>query len=177
MKKLLDLTLKDLRRAFGNIFGLVMMLAAPFLITGLIYFAFGGVGGDDGSFNLQPIQAQIVNLDEGIPGFNAGEQLSEFLISDSVAKIVEASRVDSESAARRAVDEQQSDVAVLSPQTSPPVQSAIKLKPASRCTRIQPSHLPPRSCGILSASSRTGSLAQKSPPMSFERNLTGAGLP
>ncbi|MGD8632834.1 MAG: ABC transporter permease [Anaerolineales bacterium] len=115
MKKLLDLTLKDLRRAFGNIFGLVMMLAAPFLITGLIYFAFGGVGGDDGSFNLQPIQAQIVNLDEGIPGFNAGEQLSEFLISDSVAKIVEASRVDSESAARRAVDEQQSDVAVLIP--------------------------------------------------------------
>lgn len=115
MKKLIDLTLKDLRRAFSNIFGIVMMLAAPFLITGLIYFAFGGVGGDDGSFNLQPIRAQIVNLDDGIPGFNAGEQLSEFLASESVSKVVDTSRVDSDSAARSAVDEQRSDVAVLIP--------------------------------------------------------------
>jgi ABC-2 type transport system permease protein len=115
MKKLIDLTLKDLRRAFSNIFGIVMMLAAPFLITGLIYFAFGGVGGDEGSFNLQPIRAQIVNLDEGIPGFNAGEQLSEFLASESVSEIVATTRVDSVSAARSAVDEGRSDVAVLIP--------------------------------------------------------------
>ncbi len=115
MKKLIDLALKDLRRAFSNIFGVVMMLGAPFLITGLIYFAFGGVAGGDDSFNLQPIRAQIVNLDAGITGFNAGEQLSDFLLSDSVSRIVDATRVESEAEARIAVDEQVADIAVLIP--------------------------------------------------------------
>lgn len=115
MKKLIDLALKDLRRALSNIFGIAMMLGAPFLITGLIYFAFGGIGGDDGSFNLQPIRAQIVNLDEGIPGFNAGEQLREFLLSDSVSSIVDATEVQEAAAARSAVDNQSADIAVLIP--------------------------------------------------------------
>ncbi|MGD8731987.1 MAG: ABC transporter permease [Anaerolineales bacterium] len=115
MKKLIDLALKDLRRAFNNFFGVAMMLGAPFLITGLIYFAFGGVGGDDDSYNLQPIRVQIVNSDQGISGFNAGEQLSEFLLSDSVSSIVHPTEVEQAAAARRAVDEQRADVAVLIP--------------------------------------------------------------
>ena len=115
MKKLIDLALKDLRRSFSNLFGIAMMLGAPFLITGLIYFAFGGIGGDDGSFNLQPIRAQIVNMDAGIPGFNAGEQLSTFLASDSVSSIVDAIEIQDEAAARSAVDDQRADIAVLIP--------------------------------------------------------------
>ena len=115
MKKLIDLALKDLRRSFSNLFGIAMMLGAPFLITGLIYFAFGGIGGDDGSFNLQPIRAQIVNMDAGIAVFNAGEQLSTFLASDSVSSIVDAIEVQDEAAARNAVDDQRADLAVLIP--------------------------------------------------------------
>lgn len=115
MNKLFDLAIKDLRRAFSNVFGVVMMLGAPFLITGLIYFAFGGVGGDDDSFNLQPIRVQVVNLDAGITGFNAGEQLSDFLLSDSVSNIINTTSVESEAAARLAVDEQEAEIAVLIP--------------------------------------------------------------
>jgi ABC-2 type transport system permease protein len=112
---LLDVALKDLRRSLSKPFNLVMMLGAPFLITGLIYFAFGGLGSGQEEFTLQPVTTVISNQDQGSTAFNAGAQLEQFLLDESVADILDPSTVQEEAAARALVDEQQADVAVLIP--------------------------------------------------------------
>ena len=50
--KILDIALKDLKHIFKSIFSLVMMFGAPLLITGLLYFAFGGLA--SGNQTYQP---------------------------------------------------------------------------------------------------------------------------
>lgn len=115
--KLLDVAFKDLRRVFSNPLGLVMLLGAPLLITGMIYFAFGGLVGDSDGFNLQPAQVLIVNEDQGAFGFNAGEELTDFLLSEEVSGILQANTADREREARSLVDEGEAGVAVLIPES------------------------------------------------------------
>jgi hypothetical protein len=67
--KVLDIALKDLLRSFRSAFALVMMFVVPLLVTGIIYFAFGGLGSDDGGFDLPVTRVQVVNLDQ--PDFTA----------------------------------------------------------------------------------------------------------
>ena len=112
---LIDVALKDLRRSLSKPFNLVMMLGAPFLITGLIYFAFGGMANDQDSYSLQRIRTVIANLDQGSTGFNAGQQLEQFLLDDSVSEILDARTVNAGVVARTAVDQQEADVAVIIP--------------------------------------------------------------
>ena len=61
--KILAIALKDLRTIFTNPFSLVMMLAAPLFITGLLYFAFSGV--DNGERLLPDIPLAVVNAEIG----------------------------------------------------------------------------------------------------------------
>lgn len=112
---LIDVALKDLRRSLSKPFNLVMMLGAPFLITALIYFAFGGMATDQEAYSMQPIRTVIVNQDQGSTGFNAGQQLEQFLMDDSLADILEASQLNDAQEARQQVDQQAADVAVLIP--------------------------------------------------------------
>ena len=42
--KILDIAFKDLTRSFRSAFAIGMMVVAPLMLTGLIYFAFGGMG-------------------------------------------------------------------------------------------------------------------------------------
>jgi ABC-2 type transport system permease protein len=116
--KIIDVALKDLQRVFRSAFALIMMFGAPLLIAGLLYFAFGGLAGGDGSFGLARIRVAIANLDQAsspeLP-LRAGEMLVEFLQDEGLADVLEIRMASDEVAARSAVDAQQADVALIIP--------------------------------------------------------------
>ncbi len=115
--KILDIALKDLLRSFRNPFALVMTFAAPLLITGLLYFAFGGLLGGDGGFELARTPVQVVNQDEAASPaeFSAGARLVEFLQDEAVAEVLAVTVAADEVSARAAVDAQEAGVAVIIP--------------------------------------------------------------
>ncbi len=59
--KILNIAFKDLTRSFRSAFAIGMMLVAPMMLTGLIYFAFGGTSSDSPS--MPTINVGFVNLD------------------------------------------------------------------------------------------------------------------
>src|SRR5512140_1165094 len=78
--KILDIAIKDMVRSFRSVFGMGMMFAAPLLITGLIYFAFGGLSAGTGRYNLPTLRIAVVNLDQpGQQPVQLGKMLVEFL--------------------------------------------------------------------------------------------------
>ncbi|MBC8450257.1 MAG: ABC transporter permease [Chloroflexi bacterium] len=115
--KVLDIALKDLLRHFRSGFALVMMFVAPLLITGIIYFAFGGLGGDGGGFDLPVTRVQVANLDQPNPqfGFSAGQMLVEFLQSENLAELLQVTEAAGEASARAAVEGQEAGVALIIP--------------------------------------------------------------
>ena len=116
--KILDISIKDLKHIFKSVFSLVMMFGAPLLITGLLYFAFGGIASGDGGFNMPVTKVQIVNLDQPgaqASGFQAGQMLVNFLQDESLSDVIEVSLAPDEPSARNAVDEQRAGVAVIIP--------------------------------------------------------------
>jgi ABC-2 type transport system permease protein len=112
--KLLDIALKDLYRSFRNAMFLVFGLALPVLTAALFYLAFGGLGSDDGGFELPPTQVQVANLDEGQMGFTAGELLVDVL-RNAIPGVIQVSEAPDAAEARIAVDKQQAAVAVIIP--------------------------------------------------------------
>ena len=115
--KVLDIALKDLLRSFRSAFALVMMFVVPLLVTGIIYFAFGGLGSDDGGFDLPVTRVQVVNLDQPDPhsGFSAGRILVESLKSEQLADLLEVTEAADGASARAAVEEQEAGVAIIIP--------------------------------------------------------------
>jgi ABC-2 type transport system permease protein len=116
--KILDITLKDLKHIFQSVFSLVMMFGAPLLITGLLYFAFGGLASGKSRFNMPVTKVQIVNLDQPgtqSSGFTAGQMLINFLQDPSLSDVLAASLALDEASARAAVDEQRAGVAITIP--------------------------------------------------------------
>lgn len=116
--KLLQIALKDLRSTFQNAFSLVMMFGAPLLITGLLYFAFGGLAGGAEGFSLPVTKVVVANLDKPGPqagGFAAGETLVEFLQSEELAGMLEITLANDEAGARAAVEGQKAGVAIIIP--------------------------------------------------------------
>ncbi|MBN1814882.1 MAG: ABC transporter permease [Anaerolineae bacterium] len=116
--KILDIALKDLLRAFRSVFVLVFAFILPLLTIAVFYFAFGGMGSDDGGFNLPTTKVQIVNLDEPAPQFGdfvAGDVLAEAMQNETYAKLFEVTEANSAEEARAAVDNQEADVAVIIP--------------------------------------------------------------
>lgn len=134
--KIWEIASKDLKRVFKSAFALIMMFGAPLLVTGLLYFAFGGLAGGNGSFDLPLTRVQVVNLDEGGAqgsGFEAGEMLVEFLQGDDLAEVLEVKLATDEASARSAVENQLAGVAVVIPADfteaalTPGQESAVKL--------------------------------------------------
>jgi len=116
--KILDIALKDLKHTFQNVFSLVMMLGAPLLVTGLLYFAFGSMASGDGDFALPLTEVQIVNQDQGAAdsqGFNAGAMLLSFLEDEQLQNVMNFSQVEDEGAARKAVSQGDTDIALIIP--------------------------------------------------------------
>jgi ABC-2 type transport system permease protein len=115
----LYIAFKDLRRTFSNPFSLVMRLGAPLIVTGLLFFAFGNMGGEGDTFNLPTSQVQVVNL--GHPsgtsgGFDAGEMLLSFLQDENLNEMMRFERVDDEVTARSAVEEGKAEMALIIPE-------------------------------------------------------------
>lgn len=114
----IDVALKDLKLIFRSPFALIMMFGAPLLIAGLIYFAFGGIAGGEGSFKLAQTRLVIANLDQtnsALGAFRAGDMLVEFLQDEGLVDILEIKAISDEASARSAVDRQQADVALIIP--------------------------------------------------------------
>jgi len=113
--KILDIALKDLLRSFRSASALVFMFVLPLLTAGIIYFAFGGLGGDGEGFDLPVTRVQIVNLDESRFGFSAGQMLVEFLRDERLAELLQVTEAADEASAHAAVEGQQAGVAVIIP--------------------------------------------------------------
>ena len=114
--KVLDIALKSLLCSFRSRFAVVMMFVAPLLVAAIMYFAFGGFGGD-GGFELPQTRVQVVNLDEPGPqfSFSFGQTLAEFLQREELADVLEVTVVATEAEARAAVENQEAGVAVIIP--------------------------------------------------------------
>ena len=115
---MIDVALKDLKRVFRSAFALIMMFGAPMLLAGLLYFAFGGLAGGEGSFHLARTRLVIANLDQtssATSSFKAGDMLVEFLQNKELSDVLEVTMTTDEASARAAVDYQQADVALIIP--------------------------------------------------------------
>ena len=65
MNKIVAIGLKDLRLIFQDRTALILMLAAPFLITLGLGFVSGAFEDNDGGNGIRDIPVMIINLDEG----------------------------------------------------------------------------------------------------------------
>jgi ABC-2 type transport system permease protein len=118
LRRILDVAVKDLVRYTRSMFVLGMMFGAPLMIAGLIYFAFSGLGGGEGGFQLPVTRVLVVNLDQPdsqYGGFSAGQVLVEFLQAEQLANLLETTVANDEASARAAVESQEADVAVIIP--------------------------------------------------------------
>ncbi len=113
--KLLDIALKDLSRISRSPFGVGMALVVPLLITGLIYFAFGGISSGSGS--LAPARVVVADLDQPPADalFAAGPLLEQVLTGTQMASLMQVTPLPSEGTARLAVENKQADMAVIIP--------------------------------------------------------------
>jgi ABC-2 type transport system permease protein len=116
--KILDIAFKDLTRSFRSMFAVGMMVVAPLMLTGLIYFAFGGMSGGDVS--MTAIKVGIVNADQ-LPADSVidapiGDNIRSMFFDESVRSWIEASDYADEASAREAMDQQEIGVAVIIPQ-------------------------------------------------------------
>ena len=124
--KAFDIAIKDMTRFFRNASALVFMFGIPLLVTGMFYFMFGNIA-QGGDFNLPHTKVIVANLDEGGPDFQVntknipggkdaktmGAIIVGILQSDKVSDLIDVSLAPSAEAARAAVDNQVSQVALI----------------------------------------------------------------
>jgi ABC-2 type transport system permease protein len=109
MRKTFLIGLKDLRVAFRDRAALILMLAAPFLLTlglGLVTGQFSG-----SSSGISDIPVVIVNQDQA----ELGKALVDVFNSQELASLLEPSKAASIEAARALVDEDKAAAAVIIP--------------------------------------------------------------
>jgi ABC-2 type transport system permease protein len=115
--KAVDIALKDVVRSARNFFLIGMALAAPLLITALIYFAFGGLA--SGDVSMTAIKVGVVNSDQlqdqTVLSAPIGDDIRSMFFDESVKSWIAASDYPDEAAARAAVDSQEIGVAVIIP--------------------------------------------------------------
>ena len=116
--KILDIAFKDLTRSFRSAFAIGMMVVAPLMLTGLIYFAFGSMS--SGDVSMTAIKVGVVNADQ-LPADSVidapiGDNIRSMFFDESVKSWIEASDYADEASVRAAVDRQEIGVAVIIPQ-------------------------------------------------------------
>ncbi len=115
--KILDIAFKDLTRSFRSAFAIGMMVVAPLMLTGLIYFAFGGMS--SGDVSMTAIKVGVVNADQlpadSILETPIGDNIRSMFFDESVESWIEAPDYVDEESARAAVDRQEIGVAVIIP--------------------------------------------------------------
>ncbi len=117
--KIIDIAIKDLMRSSRSFFLLGMTLAAPLLITLLIYFAFGSL--TSGDVALQPIQVGILNQDT-LPDDSPletpiGNTIRDMFFDESVQSWISAQDFNEETSALQALNQQEVGVVVIVPET------------------------------------------------------------
>lgn len=115
--KTLDIAWKDLLRSFRSVSFVGMGFVIPLLVSGIFYFAFGGLA-DDGGFSVPTTKATVANLDEAVPGlggFAVGRTIVDILRSDRLSELVEVTEVADAASARAAIDRQEAGVAIILP--------------------------------------------------------------
>ncbi|MCI0393551.1 MAG: ABC transporter permease [Chloroflexi bacterium] len=110
MKKVLTIGWKDLIVTFRDRAALIMMLAAPLVLTLGMGFVTGSFSQDDSS-GLADIPVVVVNEDEG----QLGQALAQAFASPELAELVEPTTAGSFAAARQQVDDDEVAAAVLIP--------------------------------------------------------------
>lgn len=114
--KILDIAFKDLVRSFRSLMAIGMMFVAPLLITGLLYFAFGGLSAGTGRFNLPPLTLVVVNQDEPIAGQPAlGQMLTDYFNDPAMPEWLNVRVAAASAAARASVNNREAGVALLIP--------------------------------------------------------------
>ena len=116
--KILDIALKDLTRSFRSMFAVGMMVIAPLMLTGLIYFSFSSMSGGDVS--MTAIKVGVVDADqlpaEVVLETPIGETIRSMFFDESVESWITAADYPDEASARAAIDKQEIGVAVIIPQ-------------------------------------------------------------
>jgi ABC-2 type transport system permease protein len=115
--KIIAIAFKDLTHSARSYFLIGMTLAAPLLITLLIYFAFGSM--KSGDVSMTAIKVGVVNADV-LPADTQleapfGKSIHDMFFDDSVKSWITATDYADEAAARAAVNAQQIGVAVIIP--------------------------------------------------------------
>ncbi|HZY42164.1 MAG TPA: ABC transporter permease [Anaerolineae bacterium] len=114
--KIFDIAFKDLTRSFRSAFAVGMMFVAPLLITGLIYFAFGGLSSGSGGFSIQPVKVVIANLDQpAAGGFSVGSIIVTAMNDPEFGQWFSVTTAPDEASARSSVDRREAGVAVIIP--------------------------------------------------------------
>ena len=117
--KMLDIAFKDLLRSLRSFVAVIFMFVLPLLTTGVIFFAFSGLGSEDDDLRIPVTKVQVVNLDnpgEAFGGFSAGEFLLEILQSENLAGLIEVTVTTQEADARTAVENGEAGVAMIIPE-------------------------------------------------------------
>ena len=117
--KIIHIAIKDLVRSSRSFFLLGMTLAAPLLITLLIYFAFGNI--TSGDLTLQTIRIGILNQDVLPDDYPIeapiGNTIRDMFFDESVQSWISAQDFLDETSARQALDQQEVGVVVIVPKT------------------------------------------------------------
>jgi linearmycin/streptolysin S transport system permease protein len=115
--KIIAIAFKDLTRSTRSLFLIGMTLAAPLVITLLMYFAFGSLA--SGDVSITPIKVGVINADV-LPADTSleaplGKNIRDMFFDDSVKSWITASDYADESAARLAVNAQEVGAVVIIP--------------------------------------------------------------
>jgi ABC-2 type transport system permease protein len=118
MMRIIDIALKDLTRSFRSAFAVGVMVIAPLLLIGLIYFAFGGTSG--GPSDLPTLSVGVVNTDR-LPAdapldHPLGEDIRSLFNDENVKLWINPSDYADKDSALEALDEGTISVAVIIPQ-------------------------------------------------------------
>ena len=114
--KMIAIALKDIKQSFRSLFAVGMMLGAPLLITGLIYFAFSGLSSGKGGSDLPTLKIAVVNLDQSAENQQIyGALLLTFLKDKRMPGWLQISELSDEKTARAAIDRREIGAAVIVP--------------------------------------------------------------
>jgi len=115
--KIIAIALKDIKQSFRSLFAVGMMLGAPLLITGLIYFAFSGLSSGKTGADLPTMKVAVVNLDRPAENQqNYGALFITFLKDKRMPGWLQVSELSDEATARSEIDQQEIGAAVIVPE-------------------------------------------------------------
>jgi len=110
VRKSFVIALKDVRAFYRQPAALAMAFLAPIALAAVLGAAFGGSG-----FSLPKTQVSLADLDKASSGGQVGQVVGRALRSKGVADLFSVSGASTAAAARKAVDDNKADAAIIVP--------------------------------------------------------------